>query len=351
MEYRISELAYYLLNPGPIKVEDMIVGCKIKYRKPSMGTIKRLIKSLGVIKGGEDSTAEEIISSYRTRNPSFKDSGLNLHFMKIDELLRPFDPVRKKLAALNKDEIEDITAICEEIGGNRYPLNLSGNINDKVKFLTNSISKQTKVILTKAYFMNGLFEMRGFKFELCRNGNEYRIIRFKLEDEIKYCVLNSDYRLQFWVEDVMLINYLIAFEQSIQIDSKLRDAVNMCARGEAKPLKLFFSKQLNQKYSENRLPMIYREILETFKIGQSQKSSIANTLNNLQSIVFFRYAPISGQTSQKFYTNISVMHDLKALEPIKAQMPNIYSEIDRKVSKSDSGRLYLMESMRETQNA
>ena len=96
--------------------------------------------------------------------------------------------------------------------------------------------------------------------------------------------------------------------------------------------------------------MIYREVLSNVKIDQNEKSSIANRLNEFQSIVFFSYAPKSAKASQKLYTNISVLHDLKALEPIREQMPQIYSEIDKKVSRSDAGWLYLMDSIRESQN-
>lgn len=354
MEYNMSELAYYLLNPNPIKVEDRLVGCRIKYHEPPAGIIKDLINKLrpgkATQKEQNGSGIEEIISSSKIGSPTFKDADLNLHFMKIKECLRPYDPVQKKLTTLDREKINDITGVCEKIGGNRYPLGLSGSLNDKISFLINSMSKKTEVILNKAYRSRGLFEMRGFRFDSYNGDNRYRIIRFALKDQTRYCVLKSDYKFQHWIDDNILINYLLLLEQSIRTDPKLREALDLCVSGEANPLKLFFSNQLDKKYSENYLPMTYREILSTFNIAPGEKTSITNILNNFQRIVFFSYALRSAKGTQKLCTNISVMHDFKALEPIRAQLPHLYSEIDKKASVSDAGKLYLMDSIRESQN-
>jgi hypothetical protein len=44
------------------------------------------------------------------------------------------------------------------------------------------------------------------------------------------------------------------------------------------------------------------------------------------------------------------MHDFNAIEPIKSQLPELYSKISRKTSVSDAGKLYLLDSIREYQN-
>jgi hypothetical protein len=85
-------------------------------------------------------------------------------------------------------------------------------------------------------------------------------------------------------------------------------------------------------------------------MDQNKIKTITNILNNYQSIVSFNYLPISGAGKSKLYTNISVMHDIKALEPIKATMPEVYSRIDQKACISDAGKLYLLDSMRGYQN-
>jgi hypothetical protein len=44
------------------------------------------------------------------------------------------------------------------------------------------------------------------------------------------------------------------------------------------------------------------------------------------------------------------MHDVKALEPIKATLPDVYTQIYKKASLSDAGKLYLLDSLRGYQN-
>jgi hypothetical protein len=352
-EYAISELARYLLNPNPITLEEKVVGCKVQYRRPSSGFIKRAVRKIMPGNNSSDSNnsfSEEIISTSRIGTPTFKDEGLNAHFIKISELLKPYDPVQKKLSGLDRDKVDDIKALCEDIGRNRYQLNLQGSINDKINFVANSLSKKTKVIANKAYLLNGLFEMRGFHFKGFYAKNSCRLIKFSQNNQVRYCVLNTNYQFEYWINDNILINYMLLFEQCIQSDPKLREAIMLCVKGEAKPLKLFFAKQLGQAYSDKHLPTVYREVFNAHKFSPDEKDTIAGTLNKFQSIVSFNFVPLSGAEKHKLCTNISVMHDFRALEPIKSQLPQVYSEINKKALVSDAGKLYLLDSMRGYQN-
>ncbi|MDY6842770.1 MAG: hypothetical protein SVW57_01575, partial [Thermodesulfobacteriota bacterium] len=58
------------------------------------------------------------------------------------------------------------------------------------------------------------------------------------------------------------------------------------------------------------------------------------------------YIPQSYCVEQKLFTNISVMHDFRALEPIKSELPLLYSEIDKMTSVSEAGKFYLLDSIR-----
>ncbi len=354
MEYRISELARYLMNPTPIILEEKIIGCKVHYHKPSSRKIRRLIKRIIPKKNhsndGDNHFIEEIISTSKICPPTFRDEDLNAYFMKINGMLGMYDTVRKKLARLDRGKIDDIRAICEETSNHRYLLNLQGSINKKINFVVNSISKKVKVCFNKAYLLNGLFELRGFHFDSFNANKNYRLIKFTQNNQTRYCVLNADYKFKYWIDDSLLINYMHLFEQSIKNDPQLREAITLCVKRNAKPLKLFFSKRLEQGYSEKHLPMIYREVFDTYNINPDKKNTIVNILNNFQSVVFFNYVPLSGSDKQKVVTNISVMHDFRALEPIKSQLPQIYSEIDKKASVSEAGKLYLLDSLRGYQN-
>ncbi|GBD98745.1 hypothetical protein BMS3Abin07_00772 [bacterium BMS3Abin07] len=354
IEYEISELARYLLNPAPITLEEKIIGCKVYYSEPHSGKIMHLIRKM-MLKGnssteGDNPLVEEIISTSKISAPAFKDECLNALFMKIHAMLRPYDPAHKKLAGLDTGKIDDIKAVCADIGRNRYRLSLKGSINEKIDFVANSLSKKTKVIFNKAYLLNGLFEIRGFKFVSFNAKKSYRLIKFTRNDRTEYCVLNAGYELEYRIYDSMLINYMHLFEQSVKTDPQLREALTLCIKGEATPLKLFFSKQPEKSYSENRFPLVYREVFSAYNISPSEKAPVANALNNFQSIVFFNYIPGSGIGKKKLFTNISVMHDCKALEPIKSRLPEVYSEINKKASVCDAGKLYLLDSLRGYQN-
>ncbi|KPJ98891.1 MAG: hypothetical protein AMK71_10670 [Nitrospira bacterium SG8_35_4] len=353
IEYEISELAQYLLNPNPITLEENVIGCKILYMKPRSGSIRRFIKKLfskKPVSGRDDSYCEEVISTSKTGTPDFNDRRLNMHLLKIKETLKPYDPVHKKLSGLKTDTTENIIALCEDIGKNRHQLNLKGSIQDKINFVTNSLSKKVKVAFNRAYLLNGLFEMRGFDFTAFRRDKLYRLIKLNENKQTKYCVLNENYKLLYWIEDISLVNYMHLFEQSIKTDTQLREAMNLCMLGVAQPLKLFFSTQREKSYSEKYLPRVYREVLSSCKVAPTDVKSISNILNNYQSIVTFNYVPVSGVEKNKMYTNISVMHDVKALEPIKTTLPDVYTQIYKKASVSDAGKLYLLDSLRGYQN-
>lgn len=330
-----------------------MIGCRVKYRKSRSGISGRLIKNIFAGKKTSSDTTpfvEEIISMSKIETGEFQDNDLNKHFIKINEMLRPYDPVLKKLAKLNIEKIDDITAICEDIGNNRYQLNLKGDLNEKLDYIMNSISRRVNVFFNRAYLSKGLFEMRGFNFPSFNAHNHWRLIKFIQNNQAKYCVLNADYQLEYWVSDNELVNFMHIFERSIRTDTKLKEALCLCIKGDAKPLKLFFSKKLDQSYTEKYLPMTYRKVFDMYEMNQVEKAAIASMLNNYQSIVSFNYIPKAETGKQKLFINISVLHDVKALEPIRSKLPLLYSEINKKAPLSDIGKLYLLDSMSGYQN-
>ncbi|MFC1535271.1 hypothetical protein ACFL7M_18130 [Thermodesulfobacteriota bacterium] len=61
------------------------------------------------------------------------DKRLRAHLEKSCSLLKPFDPVVKRLSTLNSDRVLDVIGICEEdIDGNRSWLTLKGSIHEKI---------------------------------------------------------------------------------------------------------------------------------------------------------------------------------------------------------------------------
>jgi len=346
-EYDISSLSQYMLNPNKITLKEKVVGCRIFYRQPA-GIISRLLRFLSKSAQAQDN--EEVISPSRIAAPNFEDKHLNAHLNKIRSMLRPFDPVHRKLSAIDRNRVDNITAVCEDPGKNHHQLNLQGGIAEKIDYILDSLGREVNVAFNRAYLMNGLFEMRGFSFRTYSPGKTYKLLKVQRDGSDRYCVLNPDYRLLYWVDDNSIVQYLHVLDQSIRNDRNLREAIEMCIRGEARPLKLFFSRQREPGYSENFLPRLYREAVNALNVGPDVLRTITQVINNGQSIVSFNYIPDSADGRQKLCTNISVMHDIRALEPLKETLPQLYSEIDSRATVSDAGKLYLLDSMRGYQN-
>ncbi len=353
-EYRISDLARYMLDPNPIEVERKLVGCEVHYQPYLYKTKERirkiLPKKLRGPQNGKAIHAEVFMSQCEKKRPPLQDENLEIHFQKIEELLRPYDSTLKRLLTLDPGKISNIMGICEDIGDNRSWLNLQGNVHEKIDFMVNNVSKDVCVILETAHISDGLFDMGGFDFESYDPNQSHRLLKFLEDGRPKCCVLSPNKKVQYWIEDMKLLHFMHLLEQSLQTNPKLQDSFNQCREGRAKPLRLFFNKQIEIDYSKAHLPEIYKEVFESCHMGLNERDVLMNSLNNLQLSISFNYVPQSNSGEEKLFTSISVMHDMRALEPIKDNLPQIYSEIKKRASVSEAGRFYLLDSMRGNTN-
>ena len=350
-EYRISDLARYLLDPNPIEVAKILVGCEVSYRKPFSDKMRAIIRKIlpqkmhGVVK--DKKVLSETFMAARDKNiMSLKDEGLESHIKNIQAALRAFDPILKCLANIDEKETENITGICEDVGGNRSLLNLKGNLEEKISYMGDYILKDVGVILEKAHVSEGLFEMSGFDFSAYNPRKFYRLIKFFENGMPKCCVVGFDGKVEFRVEDVGLINKMHLLEHSIKANPKFNNSLNMCTKGNAKPLRLLFKNQLEIDYTKSPLPALYKDIFKTYHIGTTEKNAVMASLRNSQFGILFNYVPKSCDGEKKLFTNVSVMHDVSALEPIKKDLPELYSIIDRMACVSEAGKYYLLDSMR-----
>ncbi|MDY6842771.1 MAG: hypothetical protein SVW57_01580, partial [Thermodesulfobacteriota bacterium] len=295
VEYRISDIARYLLNPNPIEIEKKLIGCEVHYHQPSSNKIKEKIRRIipkrthSIIK--DNNIAPDILESKFERKSSLlKDENLKSHINRIYDSLMPYDSMVKELTKLdNIHRIKDITGVCEDIDGNRSTLTLHGNVNQKIDYIINMVSKDVKIIIEKAYLSNGLFEMRGFDFESYDSTQAYRFIKFTKNGKAYYCVLNADNTILYWVDDTLLIHYIHLLEQSLRTNARFNDSLRLCAEGKAKPVKLFFYTQLKINYSQTKLPEIYRKVLENCSMGSNERDLVINSLQNMQLGILFNY--------------------------------------------------------------
>ena len=352
-EYKISDLARYMLNPHPVIIYKELIGCKVIFKKSLTASIIDKIKNL-FLKNHEDTSTDRystvLVSNKKIDFLSLKDKDLKKHLSSLNDLLAPYDSTIAFLSKLDVDNVADITGICKDIGDNKSFLTLQGSIQDKINYVTGSILKKVKVILEKSYLSNGLFEMRGYDFESYDPSKTYRLLKISVKGKSKYCLLGPDNKLEFWVEDDSLVNFMFLLEQSIKKDAKFYNFINLCLNGKAKAQKIFINRQFEIDYSRKRIPAIYKKVFKMHDMKENEKDIVVNSLNNLQLGIAFNYVPLSDSGEKRLYTNISVMHDLKALEPIKTSMPAVYSEINKQAAFSEAGRYYLLDSIMGYQN-
>ncbi len=350
-EYRISDLARYLLNPNPIEVKKILVGCDVSLHQPFSDKVRDVFRKIlpqkmhGLLKENKVLTYS-IMADRDKSSLALKDIELESHVMNIQMALRGYDPILKQLSKIEPDETENITGICEDVGGNRSLLNLKGDIEEKINYMGNYILKDVGVILEKAHVSDGLFEMSGYDFSEYNSKNMHRLIKFYDNGVPRYCVVGFDGKVEFWIENVSIIKQMHLLEHSLKANPKFNKSLNMCTNGDAKPLRLLFKQPLEIDYSKSPLPAIYKDIFETYNVGSNGKDAVMKSLRSSQLGILFNYVPRSNEGEKKLFTNVSVMHDVRALEAIKEDLPEIYSIINKMASVSEAGKYYLLDSIR-----
>jgi hypothetical protein len=355
-EYKISEIGRYLLNPNSIEVKKKLIGGEIHHKQ---GTFKRIRKSIHKIlaasfrnhKSPPSLSPEVIVSHYKLRIPAMKDPKFEAHLNKIYDHLKSYDSVGKKLAQLDPRNIVQIVGICEDIGGNYSYLKLQGSIEEKIKYLGNSIAKDVGVILNKAYIADGLYEMRGYDFKAYNPANSYRLFLYKTGTDQKACVLTNQNKVEFYITNYHLLKHMLLLEQSLKANPSLSKAFELCTRGHAKPIKLFFNKKLEIDYTDSPLPAIYQDALKVNNMGSNQRNLIKPILNYLQIGISFNYMLATDDRDDRMFTHISVLHDLRALEPLRRNLPDVYAAVSKNGFVTESGRYYLLDSINGYNNA
>jgi hypothetical protein len=349
-EYHISQLGRYLLNPDPIEVEKTLVGCEVHFPQPATvglsGFLRRLLPGRKTHDQREsDRPPQVIFSAFSDPGPRLDTDGLEAHFQNVQEHLRSYDDFFHDISRLDVGRVADIVGICEDVDGNRSYLTMEGSINDKLDYLAKHIRKEVKVRLEKVYTQPGLFELRGADFVNYDRTKSFRLIRFLMDGTTRSAVLAPDGQVEFWVDDYNLVHYLQLFEHTIQTNPQLRESLQHCVQDRAVPLKLMFNQQLDIDYSQNELPSVYREIFKGHQPAEGEKEAMLSTINDRKMSISFHFLPLS-EGEGKLCTDISIMQDFRVLEPIKNNMPHLYSELSKRAAISEAGKFYLLDTIR-----
>ena len=355
-EYLISDIGRYLLNPNSIEIKKKLIGGEIHNK---LGPWKKFRKALYKIMPGASQrlkknpllSPEVIISRYKLQIPPLKDSHLESHLNQIVDQLRAYDSVTKRLVELDPRKVFQIVGICEDVGGNYSYLKLQGSIEEKIKYLGNFISRDVGVILNKAYIGDGLFELRGYDFLSFDPTRQFKLITYSVGGDQEACVLTPNNTIDFYLSDCRLLKHMHLLEQSLQSNPSLNDAFSLCQEGQATPIKLFFNKKLEIDYSKAALPEIYRDVFKTLNVELNKKNLVQPILNHLQIGISLSYVLLSDCPQEKMHTDISVLHDLRALEPLRKNLPHVYSAVVKRAMISEAGRFYLLDTINGYSNA
>jgi len=83
----------------------------------------------------------------------------------------------------------------------------------------------------------------------------------------------------------------------------------------------------------------------------NKKNLIQPILNHLQIGISLSYIMLSDSQRDRMHTDISVLHDLRALEPLRKNLPHVYSAVVKQATVSEAGRFYLLDSINGYNNA
>jgi hypothetical protein len=222
---------------------------------------------------------------------------------------------------------------------------LQGTIEEKIKYLANFISKDVGVIINKAYIADGLYELRGYDFLSYEPAKSYRLISYDDDGDRKACVLSDHNKIAFYISDLHLIKQMHLLDQVLKANFSLKKAFNMCIDGQATAIKLFFNKKLEIDYSKTTLPAVYQDLFRELDVRLEQKNLIKPILNYLQTGISLNYMLPTDCQEDRMLTNISVLHDFRALEPLRKNLPSVYSAMLKQAFISEAGRYYLLDSI------
>ena len=354
-EYHISDFTKYLLSPEPIEVNQRLIGFEVHYQQSWLSDIKTKISRILPVKhqtqmGKPLYPPKSYIARVTDPLPDLADKNLKAHIDNLSNKLLPYSTIIKQLKGLETSRISKILGICKDLAGNRSYLNIQGDIDSQTGYLNRNLLKNVGARLNMAHIADGLFDMRGFDFSKFNYRNTHQLVKFMKDGKNRYCVMGDGDQPQYWVENSRLVSYAQLLEQSLKADKRFNHSLNECVAGKAKPQKLFFNNKLEIEYSALHMPIIYKKAIETHVLKHADQDILLNLLPSMQIGISLNFIPNSDFGERKLVTDIAVLHDLRALEPLKEKLPLLFAEIDKIAVISEAGRFYLLDSIRGYQN-
>jgi hypothetical protein len=341
-EYRLSEIGRYLLNPGPIEIRKRLVGCEAHAAPAGLG---RLMPRLMRRAAGRRRKAEVILSGLKLKLPALKDADLEAHLKRMVDELRVFDPFGKRLARLDARQVSHLVGICEDAGGGYSYLKLQGSTEDKIRYLSSHVGRDVRVTIHRAHVSEGLFELRGFPAAGVNPANAYKLYAYSRDGQPAACVLTSLGHLDFRLPDPQAVKYACLVESTLNVCADFRKAFGACFSGGGRPVRLFFNRQLEVDYSKANFPEIYRDVFRASETAAAHRHLVKPVLNYLQTAVSLSYLPSADGGEERLLTHICILHDMRALEPLRKSLPAVHAEMSRRAFSTEAGRFYVLDSI------
>jgi hypothetical protein len=209
-----------------------------------------------------------------------------------------------------------------------------------------NLLQEVPITLQHAWIADGLYEMRGLKPEDYRRERRHRLLKLHGGARPSACLLGRTGKVDFWIDNMDALNHLLLLQQALETNPVLKSSLAACLRKEARALRLMIHHEMDIDYSRHRLPEVYRELFHVLKMDAVQQAGVIRALKSLKTGVSFSFAPLEGFGDPRALTSISVMHDVKALEPVRQDAPQLYAEIIRKATLTEAGKYYLLESIK-----
>jgi hypothetical protein len=345
--YRLSELGRYLLSPGPVTFESCLVGCEVHLRDDRWPRFKRGLQRLARVGNSspEVRAPVRLTARHPLHLPALKDPALAEHLHRLRVSLAAVDPVVAAIQTMGGAALDDVVGICEEAGGQQTLLALQGTPAEKLAYVVGELLKPVRVTLKRSHLSEGLYDLRGFDFGGFPPDLQHTLLKLTCDDGIKACVLTPGRQPAFWLDDLQRLNDIQLLQQVLQADGELAHQFERGRIGAVRPLRLLFNRQMDIDYSRNRLPGLYREMFRSLDLTSDQRQSVIASLNQLQVGVSVNSLETEPQCFPRALTQIAVLHNMRALEALKAAVPEVYSQVNARASLSEAGKYYLLESI------
>lgn len=344
-EYRISAIGRYLISPAVLHVHKRLVGCKIHWQEAWFRRgVRRLRTCLGN-KGPHPQSPLSLITDFP--RPAFPANDLYLkgHIDRLCDSLRRLDSFHQAIEKVDLEQVAQVTGICEDDSGSRVSVAIQGKPAQQLDYIRQHVGREIDVRLKRALIADGLFEMKGFDYIHFDSNTQHRLLRFSHDGVPRACVLNDDFTIAFWLDDLKMVRYLQLFEHCIRHNHRMRESLNHCIEGRAIPLRLMFNNHLEVDYRQAPLPAVFQKAIGHADFADSSHRLIKQNLNHDQIGVSLNTVSRQESGISELRTHISIVQNLRALEPIKDRLPKLFTEMAKRSAHFEGGDFYLLESV------